>query len=84
MKFKTLAPLVVLATTVIQGCDSSGTTVIADEGRPQTSRPTSSTEVDVFNDTIAAALVAPNVPATGSTNLFTNSGFEDGVNEWTE
>ena len=84
MKFKTLAPLVVIATTVIQGCDSSGTTVIADEARPQTSRPTSSTEVDVFNDTIAAALVAPNVPATGSTNLFTNSGFEDGVNEWTE
>ena len=74
---------------ILQGCDSSdssvdnnaGTDVQPTVSRPLASRPSSSTDINVFNEFVAAARAAPHT-APAATNLYTNAGFESGVDEW--
>jgi len=83
MNFKFLAGCVA-AIAFIGGCDSSDNALNVSDIRPESSRPASSIEVNVFDDFIAAARSAPHAPVADSANLFSNAGFENGVNDWLE
>jgi len=83
MNFKFLAGCVA-AIAFIGGCDSSDNALNVSDIRPESSRPVSSIEVNVFDDFIAAARSAPHAPVADSANLFSNAGFENGVNDWLE
>jgi|GEM_PF-5131367 len=78
MKAKALA-LCLGALTVLTGCDSDSSFVTS---RPDSGRPASSQQVDVFNDYVASASVEPEAAAAKVDNLFTNGGFENGIQEW--
>ena len=80
MKLTTLSLVATLM--LLQGCSSSDDTV-TDSERPAASRPASSTQVDVFAGFIAEARSTPD-SITDSVNLFSNSGFEDGLTGWSD
>lgn len=83
MNKKILAAAVVATLALLQACNSSDGVRVVDADRPTASRPASSTEVDVFNDFVAAARAVPDNAAT-ATNLLSNPGFENGLDGWTE
>ena len=83
MKLKAWVSAITLSAAVLYGCDSAKEGVTVLDARPDASRPESSTQIDVFKDNIAAALADPHAPASDSLNLYTNSGFENGVDDWT-
>ncbi len=82
MKANSFVPAIV-AVAVLAGCDSGGSGVQVFDSRPEASRPASSEQVDVFRDNIAAARATPQSLPVGTDNLFTNGGFESGLNYWT-
>ena len=82
MKFSKLTP-VILPVLILQGCDSSDSSVQITDERPTASRPSSSTDLNVFNEFVAAAQTAPGA-AAATTNLYTNGSFENGVADWSE
>jgi len=84
MKFFSVFGCCVSVSMFLLGCDSSGGLIVKAEevSRPTESRPLSSTQINVFDDTIATAKHAPLVSPLGSTNLFHNPGFESGLDGW--
>ncbi len=83
MKLKAWVSAITVGAAVLYGCDSGSDGVTIIDARPDASRPASSAQIDVFKDNIAAALSDPQSPAPNSLNLYTNPGFENGVNDWT-
>ena len=81
MKLSKTASLI-LPVLLLQACGSSDSSLQI-TGRPDAGRPASSINVDVFKDNIATAQLQPQV-AAATDNLFTNPGFEDGLNGWTQ
>jgi len=82
MNIKLAVSISILA-GILQACNfaDSGEQVSGDN--TSAGRPTSSEQVDVFNDNIAVARHAPEAASTANTNLFNNPGFENGIEGWT-
>lgn len=84
VKLRNIVVFVGVTLTLLQGCGSSSNDEAAEGVRPAASRPQSSTQVDVINSFITSERRAPTAAAANSTNLFTNPGFESGLNGWTD
>jgi len=83
MNMKLVVSIAIMA-GFLQGCNVADSGEQTSGDSPNAGRPTSSEQVDVFNDNIAVARHAPQATSTASANLFNNPGFENGIDGWTE